>query len=39
MNAGNYQALITTGQYFDERVDLKNASCLFLVYPFSFKGN
>lgn len=38
INAGNYQALITTGQYFGEGVDLQKASCLFLVYPFSFKG-
>ncbi len=38
LNSGNYQALITTGQFFGEGTDLKNASCLFLVYPFSFKG-
>ena len=35
---GNYQALITTGQFFGEGTDLKNANCLFLVYPFSFEG-
>jgi len=38
LNEGNYQALITTGQFFGEGTDLPNASCLFLVYPFSFKG-
>ncbi len=38
LNEGNYQALITTGQLFGEGSDLQNASCLFLVYPFSFKG-
>ena len=38
LNEGNYQALITTGQSFGEGTDLPNASCLFLVYPFSFKG-
>lgn len=38
LNAGNYQALITTGQLFGEGTDLQNASCLFLVYPFSFEG-
>jgi superfamily II DNA or RNA helicase len=38
IKAGAYQALITTGQYFGEGTDLNNASCLFLVYPFSFKG-
>lgn len=38
LNEGNYQALITTGQFFGEGSDLQNASCLFLVYPFSFRG-
>ena len=35
---GNYQILITTGQYFGEGTDLQNVQCLFLVYPFSFEG-
>lgn len=35
---GSYQVCITTGQLFGEGSDLQNASCLFLVYPFSFKG-
>lgn len=35
---GSYQAIITTGQYFGEGTDIQNVSCLFLVYPFSFKG-
>jgi superfamily II DNA or RNA helicase len=38
LQAGNYQALITTGQFFGEGTDLTTANCLFLVYPFSFKG-
>lgn len=38
LKAGNYQALITTGQFFGEGTDLHNATCLFLVYPFSFEG-
>jgi superfamily II DNA or RNA helicase len=38
LKEGNYQALITTGQFFGEGTDLKNANCLFLVYPFSFEG-
>ncbi|MDN5210481.1 DEAD/DEAH box helicase family protein [Fulvivirgaceae bacterium BMA12] len=38
LSDGNYQALITTGQFFGEGADLQNASCLFLAYPFSFKG-
>ncbi|HTE26651.1 TOTE conflict system archaeo-eukaryotic primase domain-containing protein [Flavitalea sp.] len=38
LKTGNYQALITTGQFFGEGTDLNNATCLFLVYPFSFEG-
>lgn len=38
LKAGNYQALITTGQFFGEGTDLQDANCLFLVYPFSFEG-
>lgn len=38
LKAGNYQVLITTGQFFGEGTDLHNATCLFLVYPFSFEG-
>lgn len=38
LQQGNYQALITTGQFFGEGSDLQNAECLFLVYPFSFEG-
>ena len=38
LKAGNYQVLITTGQFFGEGTDIQNANCLFLVYPFSFEG-
>ncbi|WP_292008636.1 DEAD/DEAH box helicase [Chryseobacterium sp.] len=38
LRQGNFQILITTGQYFGEGSDLSNISSLFLVYPFSFKG-
>lgn len=38
LKSREFQVLITTGQYFGEGTDLQNASCLFLVYPFSFKG-
>ena len=37
LKEGNYQVLITTGQFFGEGTDLQNANCLFLVYPFSFE--
>jgi superfamily II DNA or RNA helicase len=35
---GDFQALITTGQYFGEGTDIQNIACLFLVYPFAFEG-
>lgn len=38
LNEGNFQALITTGQYFGEGSDLNTIQCIFLVYPFSFEG-
>lgn len=38
LKEGNYQVLITTGQYFGEGSDLQNANSLFLVYPFAFGG-
>ena len=38
LHQGNYQVLVTTGQYFGEGSDLTNAHCVFLVYPFSFEG-
>ena len=38
LTGGNYQVLITTGQFFGEGSDLQSASCIFLAYPFSFKG-
>lgn len=38
LNGGNFQVVITTGQFFGEGTDLQNVSRLFLVYPFSFKG-
>jgi len=38
LKEGDFQALITTGQFFGEGTDLQNVNCLFLVYPFSFEG-
>lgn len=38
LNKGDYQVLITTGQYFGEGSDLQYVSRLFLAFPFSFKG-
>ncbi len=38
LKEGNFQVLITTGQYFREGSNLHNINSLFLVYPFSFEG-
>jgi superfamily II DNA or RNA helicase len=38
INKGDFQVLITTGQYFGEGADIQNIACLFLVYPFAFEG-
>ncbi len=38
LREGNFQVLITTGQYFGEGSDLSQISCVFLAYPFSFEG-
>jgi len=35
---GHYKIVISTGQYFGEGIDLNNLECLFIVYPFAFKG-
>ncbi|MBT0812890.1 DEAD/DEAH box helicase [Litoribacter ruber] len=35
LKEGNFQVLITTGQYFGEGSDLDNISALFFAYPFS----
>src|SRR3546814_12188405 len=36
--SGDFQVLITTGQYFGEGSDIQHISTLFLAYPFSFHG-
>ncbi len=38
IKAGHFQILLTTGQFFGEGIDIDRFDCLFLVYPFSFKG-
>ena len=35
---GNFQVLITTGQYFGEGSDIQHISTLLLAYPFAFHG-
>jgi superfamily II DNA or RNA helicase len=38
VKAGQFQVLITTGQFFGEGADFDNFDCLALAYPFSFEG-
>ncbi len=38
IKAGHFQIVLTTGQFFGEGIDIDRFDCLFLVYPFSFKG-
>lgn len=35
---GNFQILISTGQFLGEGTDLDNLECLILAYPFAFEG-
>lgn len=35
---GNYQAILSTGQFFGEGLDVHNISALVLAFPFSFEG-
>lgn len=38
IKAGHFQMVLTTGQFFGERMDIDRFDCLFLVYPFALKG-
>lgn len=38
IKAGHFQIVLTTGQFFGEGIDIDRFDCLFLVYPFAFKG-
>jgi len=35
---GHFQIVLSTGQFFGEGMDIDRFDCLFLVYPFAFKG-
>lgn len=35
---GHYQAVLSTGQYFGEGVDVRGFTSLLLAFPFSFEG-
>jgi superfamily II DNA or RNA helicase len=38
INSGNFQVLISTGQFLGEGTDIPGLHCLMLAYPFSFEG-
>jgi superfamily II DNA or RNA helicase len=35
---GHYQAILSTGQFFGEGIDIRGITCLILAFPFSFEG-
>jgi len=35
---GYYQAILSTGQFFGEGIDIRGITCLILAFPFSFEG-
>jgi hypothetical protein len=35
---GDYQIILSTGQFLGEGTDINNIDCLILAYPFSFEG-
>ncbi len=37
INSGNFQVLISTGQFLGEGTDIPSLDCLVLAYPFSFE--
>ena len=38
IQAGHYQVILSTGQFFGEGLDIDNIDCLILAFPFSFEG-
>jgi superfamily II DNA or RNA helicase len=38
IEAGHYQAILSTGQFFGEGLDIKGIGCLVIAFPFSFDG-
>lgn len=38
IESGHYQAILSTGQFFGEGVDVRGITCLLLAFPFSFEG-
>ena len=38
IEAGHYQVILSTGQFFGEGIDIRGVTCLILAFPFSFEG-
>lgn len=38
IQTGHYQAILSTGQFFGEGLDIPNIDCLIIAFPFSFEG-
>ncbi|OGZ71647.1 MAG: hypothetical protein A2998_01060 [Candidatus Staskawiczbacteria bacterium RIFCSPLOWO2_01_FULL_37_25b] len=38
IEAGHYQVILSTGQFFGEGLDIQNIDCLIIAFPFSFEG-
>ena len=38
IQGGNYQVILSTGQFFGEGIDVQGITCLILAFPFSFEG-
>ncbi len=38
IEGGHYQAMLSTGQFFGEGLDIHGITCLILAFPFSFEG-
>ncbi len=38
IHGGHYQAILSTGQFFGEGLDVQNINCLIIAFPFSFEG-
>lgn len=38
IEAGHFQVILSTGQFFGEGVDIRGITCLILAFPFSFEG-
>ncbi len=38
IKSGNYQVILSTGQFFGEGMDIHNITVLVLAFPFSFEG-